>query len=212
MSFPKLIAAQKSGSIFALNPVDGSLIWQRSLGSGGNLGGIHWGIATDEELIYIPVSDIQSRELTFDDLADLANAQTIFAPDGAEPGLFALELDTGVTRWFTQPTRITPLSEQRPVILSAAITLANGLVYTAGLDGVIRVYDSADGVQRWEANTAISVAGVNGETGNGGTIDSGGPVVAADFLYINSGYTTFGQESTWFAGPGNAFMAYGLPD
>ncbi|MFT5484598.1 MAG: hypothetical protein ACI9GW_003265 [Halieaceae bacterium] len=61
-----------------------------------------------------------------------------------------------------------------------------------------------------KTDMAIEVVGVNGAMGRGGTIDSGGPVVAADMAYTNSGYTTFGREATWFAGPGNVFMAYGL--
>jgi polyvinyl alcohol dehydrogenase (cytochrome) len=156
------------------------------------------------------VADIQSRELTLDDIVDLDNAETIYQPDGAEPGLYALNLDTGVTEWFTQPLRLTPLSEQRPAILSAAITLANGLLYTAGLDGVVRIYDSEDGALLRELDTVIAVEGVNGASGNGGTIDSGGPVVAGGMLYINSGYTTFGRDPTWFGGPGNVFMAFGI--
>ena len=83
-------------------------------------------------------------------------------------------------------------------------------VYTAGLDGIVRIYASADGSLLREIDTAISVTGVNGEEGNGGTIDSGGPVVAGGIIYINSGYTTFGRDPTWFAGPGNVFMAFGL--
>jgi polyvinyl alcohol dehydrogenase (cytochrome) len=204
-----LLAAQKSGAIYALVPDSGAILWQRNLGSGGNLGGVHWGVATDENNVYVPISDIQSRELTLADIADLDNAATIFQPDGAEPGLYALNLDTGVTEWFTQPVRMTPLSEQRPVILSAAVTLANNLLYTAGLDGIVRIYDSVSGALLRELDTTISVEGVNGESGNGGTIDSGGPVVAGGMLYINSGYTTFGRDPTWFAGPGNALMAFG---
>lgn len=205
-----LIAAQKSGAIFALNPDNGALLWTQTLGFGGNLGGVHWGIATDNQRAYIPISDIQSRNLSFSDLGDLENASTIVATDGAMPGLYALDLDTGVIDWFTQPRRITPLNEDRPVILSAGITLANGLIYAAGLDGVLRVFDSENGRELAQRDTAIPVTGVNGISGNGGTIDSGGPVIAADMVYINSGYTTFGREPTWFAGPGNAFMAFGL--
>ncbi len=205
-----LIAAQKSGSIFALDPDTGSILWQRDLGSGGNLGGVHWGVAVDDDNVYIPISDIQSRELTLAEIVDIENARTIFQPDNAEPGLYALSLDNGTTQWFSQPTRITPLDEQRPVILSSAITVVGDAVYTAGLDGIVRIYASTDGSLLREIDTAISVTGVNGEEGNGGTIDSGGPVVAGGIIYINSGYTTFGRDPTWFAGPGNVFMAFGL--
>ncbi len=205
-----LIAAQKSGDVYALRPADGTLVWHRTLGSGGNLGGIHWGVAADEERLYVPVADIQSRNLSFADLADLDNAATIEQPDGAAPGLYALNLESGVTEWFTGPERITPLGEQRPAILSAAVTVSNELVYAAGLDGVVRVYDSLDGQFIWEVDTTGQVTGSNGLIGHGGTIDSGGVVIAGDTIYVNSGYTLFGRESTWFGGPGNVLLAYRL--
>jgi outer membrane protein assembly factor BamB len=92
-----LLAAQKSGAVYALDPDSGAISWQRNLGSGGNLGGVHWGVATDENKVYVPISDIQSRELTLAELADLENAATIFQPDGAEPGLWA---DTLTCQWL----------------------------------------------------------------------------------------------------------------
>ena len=39
-----VIAGQKSGFVHALNPKDGSLIWQTRVGRGGIQGGIHFGI------------------------------------------------------------------------------------------------------------------------------------------------------------------------
>jgi len=54
-----LIAGQKSGMVHALDPDhDGAVLWQRRVGQGGTLGGVQWGMATDDENIYVAVSDI----------------------------------------------------------------------------------------------------------------------------------------------------------
>ncbi|MEZ5501466.1 MAG: hypothetical protein R3E50_01980 [Halioglobus sp.] len=43
---------------------------------------------------------------------------------------------------------------------------------------------------------------VNGVTGHGGAIDVGGQVLAGGWLYVQSGYSMFGQL------PGNVLLAY----
>ena len=53
---------------------------------------------------------------------------------------------------------------------------------------------------------------VNRVSGNGGTIDSVGVVVAGDGLLINSGYSTFqGVDGRYQRGAGNALFVLGLP-
>jgi polyvinyl alcohol dehydrogenase (cytochrome) len=55
-----LIAGQKSGMVYALDPDrEGELLWQTRLGNGGILGGIEWGPATDDKNAYIALSDLQ---------------------------------------------------------------------------------------------------------------------------------------------------------
>jgi len=48
-------------------------------------------------------------------------------------------------------------------------------------------------------------------SGNGGTIDSVGVVIAGDNLLINSGYSTFGGAGPYQAGPGNTLFIVTLP-
>ena len=57
-----LIAAQKSGVVTALDPdSNGAVIWQKRVGRGGSLGGVQWGIAADEDNVYVAVSDAVLR-------------------------------------------------------------------------------------------------------------------------------------------------------
>src|SRR5690606_5174639 len=53
----RLLAGQKSGHLWALNPDDGTLVWEQRRGEGGALGGNHWGIAVDGNRVLLPISD-----------------------------------------------------------------------------------------------------------------------------------------------------------
>ena len=48
-----LLAGQKSGIVFALDPAKrGEILWQTRIGKGGTNGGIEWGMATDGDVVY----------------------------------------------------------------------------------------------------------------------------------------------------------------
>ena len=54
-----LTLGQKSGMVYGIEPDDnGKILWQMRAGKGGQLGGIEWGSAADEQNIYVPVSDV----------------------------------------------------------------------------------------------------------------------------------------------------------
>ena len=54
-----LLAGQKSGAMYALDPdQNGKKIWEVKLGSGSALGGIEWGFAADAANVYIPMADV----------------------------------------------------------------------------------------------------------------------------------------------------------
>ncbi len=43
-----LVAGQKSGYVFALDPAQkGKILWQKRVGKGGVNGGVQWGMASD---------------------------------------------------------------------------------------------------------------------------------------------------------------------
>ncbi|MBM89046.1 MAG: hypothetical protein CMQ41_11785, partial [Gammaproteobacteria bacterium] len=52
-----LIAGQKSGDIWALDPDTGQLVWNQRVGEGTALGGNHWGIAVDSERAFLTIND-----------------------------------------------------------------------------------------------------------------------------------------------------------
>ena len=187
-----LLAGQKSGGVYAMKPESGERIWERQLGRGGYLGGVHWGMAVNESLglLYVPISD-----------RPLGPAAT----DQPMPGLHALELETGAVRWSAiNPDRCRGRKGCDSGI-SAAIVATPDLVFAASLDGLVSVYDARTGEVVWSYDTWRKFDSVNGGTAVGASIDVHGPMVAGDMLLIQSGYGQHGQAG------GNALLAFRLP-
>jgi polyvinyl alcohol dehydrogenase (cytochrome) len=184
-----VIAGQKSGGVFALDPDSGEVVWHTRIGSGGALGGIHWGLAANETagLVFVPVSDIR----------------TYSAQGAAAPGLFALDIATGETRW--QHERESRCAERRCYGgLSAAITATDSLVVVGSLDGFIEVIDSATGKRLWQFDTWQDFDTVNSIRAKGGAIDAHGPHIAGNQLIVSSGYNSFGEAA------GNVLLVFEL--
>jgi polyvinyl alcohol dehydrogenase (cytochrome) len=178
-----LLAGQKSGAAYGLDPADGHLLWKTQVGAGGPLGGIEWGLATDGRRLYAGVADAFMP-----------------SPPG-RPGLAALDPATGHELWFT-PSPHLPCGWAGGALcmngVSAPPTLTGGLVYAGDMNGRLRAYDAATGKIVWEVDTgAASFATVNGVAMPGGNIDGPGPVAAYGRLYVMSGYqASLGGPST----------------
>ena len=184
-----LIVGQKSGEAYSLDPETGQPIWKKRLGRGGALGGIHWGIATDGKVAYVPISDWFA-----------------FGGDSsypASPGLYALDVMSGEVLWKSVPD--FSLCEGKPGCItanSAAPTLIDGVVFAGNIDGHIRAHDAATGNVIWDYNTAQDYETVNGVKAHGGSIDGPGPVIANGMVFVSSGYGKFGQMG------GNVLLAF----
>lgn len=215
-----LIAGAKNGVVYSLNPDTGALNWSQRVGAGGNLGGIHWGMAADATQVYVGVSDVMVNKLSKLRITDLLNpskAVTKFMQqvDGAHPGVYALNLLSGDIVWQVHPQHAVASGRlhttQVDSIYSAALSVTNDVVFAGSLDGELKALRSSDGKQLWSYQTAQSFVDVDGHAGNGGSIDSIGAVPAGTDLYVNSGYDTFGGINDFQAGPGNALFVFRLP-
>ncbi|MFT7048808.1 MAG: polyvinyl alcohol dehydrogenase (cytochrome) [Halioglobus sp.] len=210
-----LLAGQKSGEVFALNPdpagPEGEVLWRNRISLGTTNGGIHWGMAVSGETLIVPVADPERD-------------RPGYTP---RPGLSALDISTGKILWQSPIKRACEFDPaKRPLIglaamradktqtleeqyqcsfyygLSAAATATPELAFSASLDGSIRAYDINNGEILWQTQTAIPFNASNGIDGHGGAIDVAGQVVADGWLYVLSGYSMFGQL------PGNMLLAY----
>lgn len=198
-----LIAGQKSGVVYALDPDhDGTLLWQTRVGKGGKLGGVQWGLAADERQAYVAVSDVRTHAAP----ADAPGAQPSpfgpsvrFDPD-VGGGLLALNLATGAVVWRTPHPGCGGVPGCSPA-QSAAVTAIPGIVFSGGLDGHLRAYAADTGRIVWDLDTQRPYATVNGVAAHGGSIDGPGAVVVGGMLFVASGYGFFGSA------PGNVLLA-----
>jgi polyvinyl alcohol dehydrogenase (cytochrome) len=189
-----LLAGQKSGVLFALDPDDGGKgLWQIRVGSGGGLGGIEWGFATDGTNAYVALSDIPSA-------LSPPKPGAVVPPSG---GLFAIDIRTGQLVWKTMPPK--PACEGQSGCSAgqlAAVTVVPGVVFSGSMDGHLRAYSAKDGSILWDYDTLPSIATVNGVKAHGGSMSGSGPTVSGNMLFVTSGFTgTSGM-------PGNLLLAF----
>jgi polyvinyl alcohol dehydrogenase (cytochrome) len=190
-----LLAGQKSGGVYAMNPESGERIWEQYFGMGGLLGGVHWGMAVNETagLLFAPVNDMQ-----------LAYGVT---KEGTQaPGLYALDITTGALRWQTPNDGACEGREICHPGLSAAIVATADLVFAGALDGVIRAYAADTGAVVWRFDTSREFEATDGSHAVGGTIDVHGPMIAGDMMFISSGYARQSLRG------GNALLAFQLKE
>jgi polyvinyl alcohol dehydrogenase (cytochrome) len=216
----RVIAGEKSGVLFSLDPDTGRVNWSVRLGAGGNIGGIHWGMAADAHRVYVGISDVTVNKITrlnVDNLIDIRKlvGSNIEQSPHAKPGVYAVDLLTGQVAWERHPKHSYDDPAQGALtvdsIYSAAISVTNDVVFAGSLDGVVKAFRTSDGSELWSYDTTPKFTDGNGTSGNGGTIDSGSAVPGGTDLLVNSGFSTFGGRNRFQAGPGNALLVFRLP-
>src|SRR5579871_114398 len=167
-----LLLAQKSGAVYALDPDrNGKVLWEKTLGHGGPLGGIQWGGAADSTTAYFTLSD-------WDD-----------AKPESGGGLFALDVRTGKQAWFAPPPKPACIGQFGcSAAQMAPPTVIPGVVFAGSLDGHLRAYDANDGTVIWDFDTVRDYQTVNGVPARGGSLNGAGPTAVAGMVYANAGY------------------------
>jgi polyvinyl alcohol dehydrogenase (cytochrome) len=184
-----LIAGQKSGVLFALDPNrDGATLWEQRVGVGGVSGGIMWGSALDGDKVYAALSD--SRRIG-----------RVTDPESGG-GLAAVETKSGKLLWKTPHP---DCGARRPCgkVQAAAVSAIPGVVFSGSVDGNLRAYSTTDGRILWEFNTTREFTTVNGIPAKGGSISNGGVAIVDGMLFTNSGYSHHSGIM-----PGNVFLAF----
>ncbi|MEM1246561.1 MAG: PQQ-binding-like beta-propeller repeat protein [Acidobacteriota bacterium] len=174
-----ILAGQKSGMIFGIDPDSGEIVWEQRMGMGGFNGGVHWGMAVAGDRLIVPITDTPGNRFTTGE---------------PRPGLHSLDLLTGRAQWSTiHPKTCTGKRECYFHGLSMAITTTSELVFAGSLDGLLSIYRVADGERLWTFQTRRDFETINGVEGRGGTLDSDGVVLAGNQLFVNSGYDKWGE-------------------
>jgi len=193
-----VLAGQKSGTLWALEPETGKVVWRRDIGSGGPMGGIHWGIAFEDDVIFAPISNV-GRQIP---------GHATFSPD-LQVGMYAVDANTGEFKWHYTVTpdcagergKKAPRCE-RVFGFSGAPTVIDGTVLQGSLDGRLFVLDGKTGAELWRYDTLRPFETLNGVAGKGGAFDAVGIVGVNGLVLTGSGYGMFGQAE------GNVLLAF----
>lgn len=188
-----ILAGQKSGDVWALNPDNGELVWRRKLSPGSALGGIHWGTAVVDNVLVVPVADP-------------------WQVPGHNPGVFGLDIETGNILWEQKGNYDCPETSffgnndcERPHRFSAATSAVGDIAFAGSLKGDVYAIRASDGEIVWEYQTNQEFDSVNAIDAKGGSIDNPGVAIAGSQVMVLSGYGQFGQEG------GNALLMFELP-
>jgi polyvinyl alcohol dehydrogenase (cytochrome) len=166
-----LLAGQKSSEAYGLDPdANGKLVWRVKLGRGGAGGGVEWGMAADQEQLYVALADPGA---------------------GGFPSLNALKIATGDVVWKVPTPKVDCPAPRRCVqSQSAPVSAIPGAALSGGQDGHLRAYDAKTGAIVWDFDTASQAYDtVNGVKGaKGGALDATGPTFAGGMMFQHSGY------------------------
>ena len=186
-----LIAGQKSGDLWALDPDTGALVWNQRVGEGTALGGNHWGIATDSERAFMTINDPGTMS------------------ENIRPGIYTYFVGTGEPSWSyeVQPDCGDERSErirrcESLYGFSATPLSVDGAVITGGLDGRLFIFNSDTGEELFQFDTVKDFETVNGVEGYGGSIDSHSIAAGSGMVFVGSGYGSFRQVA------GNVLLAF----
>ncbi len=187
-----LLAGQKSGIVWALEPETGKLVWKRTLSDGTPLGGIHWGISAQNGMVFAPVND-----------PDIPIALWQYK---RKPGVYALDVATGTVQWkFEKSYESRPATAEHYAKyggFSGAAFGVPGVVLAGDIVGEVFALNADDGDLLWSYETNKDFTSPHGLKGHGGSIDNAMIVAAGDTLYIQSGYSMHNQL------PGNVLLAF----
>lgn len=161
---PALYAALSNGTVYALRPDSGAILWQRQLDLGGQ--GVIGGPTVSHEVVYVGASNgslyamrasdgalLWQRALGATPAHPIAGEDTLVIYVGAGPTLYALRTSDGSVLW--QRTGDSTVSG--PYNNAIPVTVAAGRVYGYDRSGLFAL-DTADGHVLWEGDAFNGVA------------------------------------------------------
>ena len=169
-----IVAANKPGDVFGLDPDTGKLLWRRVTTRGDYNWGVLHGMAADGTTLFATVHD-----------KHLMNFQKGPYWGEEELGIYAMDAFTGEPLWRALVSDHCAVARCRGY--SAASTAIPGVLFVGARDGYVRALDSNTGKLLWETATAQEFTTLSGDVAHGGGINPAAPVVADGMIYVNSG-------------------------
>jgi polyvinyl alcohol dehydrogenase (cytochrome) len=183
---PLVGAGQKSGAYWAISPTSGATQWATSVGPAGKLGGMEWGTASDNQRIYVAMSNSSQQSYRLQ-------------PSGVSwngGSWAALNPATGAILWQVPDPGWSTVHPGTHALSLGPVTVANGVVYVASMSGYMYALNAATGATLWSFLAPGSV--------------NAAPAVVNGTLYWGTGYHNFPVGNP--AGTAsNTFYAFSLP-
>ena len=179
-----LFVGQKTAEVHAMDPDrDGKIVWTAKFGQGGPGGGVQWGIAFADGLVFAGLGESVRGE----------------PANGG--GMYAFHPLTGEIAWTTPAPTPSCIGQRGcSVAQKAPPSAVPGAVFSGSMAGNLMAYDSKTGKIIWSFDAAKAFETVNGIEAAGGSFNATGPTIANGMLYVNSGSSL----------PGNVLLAFGL--
>ncbi len=179
---PLAIGSGKAGEVIAAHAETGEVIWNTLVGehtewskgvdlpldepvsvAPGAFGGVLTPPAFANDTVFVPVIN---WPMNFTGTASLG-------PDGgfetATGAMIAIDAATGDIKWETEV----------PTFFCAGATVANDLVFGAGLDGIVRGFDIATGEEVWKFQAAAGINSTLAVAGDTLLVPAGGFFISA---------------------------------
>jgi polyvinyl alcohol dehydrogenase (cytochrome) len=170
---------EKSGTYWAFNPDDGSLIWNTQVGPGSTLGGIEWGTATDGTQIYVPISNRNGVPYALQPSETLVNGGSWAALDPTN-GRFVWQTPT------PGACSVATSGAAQGCMALGPVSVAGGVVFAGSMDinpinPTMFALDAHSGKILWSFVAGSSV--------------NNGPAIVGNSVYWGSGYGHFGPAT-----------------
>ena len=171
---------EKSGVYIVLDAKTGAFIWNTLIGPGGDMGGMEWGTAYEDNRIYVSITNQHHIPYRLTRRGALTNRT---ATGGSWA---ALDAETGQIIWQTPDPQTEIVGDQTVGVWDLApVSAANGVVYTASMakhGNQFYALDGATGQILWAALAGSSV--------------NAGPAIVNRSIYWGSGYSRAGAEGS----------------
>lgn len=176
----RLIIGTKPGDILALDPdAKGALVWRRNVSGGPVVGDGPKASGPGIFWGYATDGDVSYFALS-------------------SGGVAAVRLETGERLW------LNPLDSANRERFMSASTGMPGVIFQGSSTGKLHALSSRDGRELWSFETQREFDTVNAVKAKGGSIMSGGAVVADGMVFVGSGYGVAGGT------PGNVVLAFAV--
>ncbi len=176
------IGAGKTGTVVAADAATGEILWEVEVGEHnefanvqeipegetvealpGPIGGVETFMAYADGTVFVPVINAPAQ------FTNAALVLESFDLTTATGELVALNAADGSVKWQVEI----------PSMVVASATVANDVVFTGALDGVIRAYDTETGDELWTHETGVGLNAPPAVAGDMVILPAGGPFIPA---------------------------------